>query len=90
MAVITPHFPRMSLIHLTVCYPLCCSPSILIKSELNDQQWVCAGARPSQHTAVAETSGGFYLCALTLTDTHELASLSLINANLLWSLMEHF
>lgn len=51
MAVITPYFPSMSLIHLTVGFPLCCCPSILIKPELNDQQWLCAGAHPSQHVS---------------------------------------
>lgn len=49
MAVITPCFPSMSLIHLTAFFPLCCSPSILIKPELNDQRWLGAGAHPSQH-----------------------------------------
>lgn len=51
MAVITPCFPSMSLIHLTAFFPLCCSPSILIKPELNDQRWLGAGAHPSQHVA---------------------------------------
>lgn len=51
MAVITPYFPSMSLIHLMVGFPLCCCPSILIKPELNDQQWLCAGAHPSQHVS---------------------------------------
>lgn len=51
MAVITPCFQSMSLIHLTVCFPQCCSPSILIKPELNDQRWLSAGAHPSQHVA---------------------------------------
>lgn len=51
MAVITPCFPSMSLIQLTVFFPLCCNPSILIKTEWNDQQWLGAGAHPSQHMA---------------------------------------
>lgn len=37
MAVIASCFTNLSLIHLTVCLPPCCNPSILIKSELNDQ-----------------------------------------------------
>lgn len=64
MAVITPHFPSMSLTHLTVCYPLCCSPSILINPELNDQQWHSAGAHLSQHVAVERPPVAFiYVCS---------------------------
>lgn len=43
MAVIASCFTILSLIHLTVCLPPCCNPSILIKSELNDQWCLCAG-----------------------------------------------
>lgn len=64
MAVITPLFSSMSLIHSMVCFLLCCSLSILIKSELNDQQWLSAGAHPSQHVAEERPPVAFiYVCS---------------------------
>lgn len=84
MAVITPCFPSMSLIHLTVFFPLCCNPSILIKAELNDQQWLGAGAHPSQHMAEEKPPVAFiygltprnlpehaFSCANSLSETQE-------------------
>lgn len=82
MAVITPCFPSMSLTHLTVCILLCCSLSILIKPELNDQQWLGAGAHPSQHVAEERPPEAF-IYVLTLTNTPERTFLSPVKANLL-------
>lgn len=64
MAVITPLFCSMSLIHPSLCFLLCCSPSILIKPEWNDQQRLSAGAHPPQHVAEQRPPLAFiYVCS---------------------------